>query len=165
MFTRVSCSTGPAGEVRVEVFADGQGTSRTLTIRPCLGDPLTAEFEFDESVQLQIVPCVDPAEFQQAIQRAILECVPENLDDQFAQLMVDLRSSESLEELQRQLRTLTDPAARTIIEQLIVLREAVEVSNPSRAEKRRLLHRTNEALLLFANFLASKGRSTIEGRC
>ncbi len=153
-FPRVSYSEGPDGVIRIAVFLEGQQTCRALTIRPCPSDPLSAELVLDETARVQIVSCDDPKKVQRAIHRAILECVPESFDDQFAQLMVDLRGSESLEELQRQLRSLADPAARTIIEQLMVLREAVE-----------LLHRTNEVLLLFAAFLASKDRSAFEEGC
>ncbi len=163
---RVSYSKTPEGYVRVDLQpAPPDGEARSMTIRPCPNNPLKVELLDADAAHLEYVPCVSTAEFRQLIQRAIFECLPEGLEEQFAQLMVDLRNSESVEVLERQLSILDDPAARKIVEEMIALREAVEKSNPTRAEKRQLLHRTNEVLVAFAAYLASKQQSSSGGGC
>ncbi|MFO0897776.1 MAG: hypothetical protein U0836_10175 [Pirellulales bacterium] len=154
----VTYAKTPEGALRIEANllpADGADNRRMVTIRECGQDPNAIEIVDDATAMALLVPYNDGEEFRRSIQLAIIECHPDALEDRFAQLVVDLRSSESVEELTRLLQSLSNPSAIRIIEELIALRAAVEASTPSRAEKRRLLYRTNELVFLFARFLDS----------
>lgn len=152
----VKCARCAGVDIHVTVVSEDAEEFRTLIIRQCSDDPNTVEIVEEGSNSRQLVPCVNAHEFRAALQRTIVEWIPENLDAQFVQLMDDLRCSESDEELQRQLRSLVDPAARAIVEELIALRKAVEDPNPTREEKRDVLRRTNQFLVMFAQYLASR---------